>query len=168
MNTKKGKLFTLLVSFAVILLLSGVDQLIKFFVERDLKPVGSVVVIKNVLAFTYVKNDGAMMGFLGGNVSFLAVFSLLIIIALFCFIVFGKLRVSIPYICIVTILSGGIGNVIDRIFRGYVVDYIEALFVQFYVFNFADMLITCSCITLIIYEIYKAVIEARDRRKANA
>ena len=51
-------------------------------------------------------------------------------------------------------MSGGLGNIVDRVFRGYVIDYIEVLFVDFYIFNFADCLITVAAFLLIFYQIY--------------
>ena len=66
------------------------------------------------------------------------------------------------YCCIIAIVSGGIGNIIDRVVRGYFVDFIEFLFVDFYVFNFADCLITVGAFLIIGYEIYDII---KDRKK---
>ena len=56
----------------------------------------------------------------------------------------------------------GIGNLIDRVFRGFVVDYIETLFIEFAIFNFADILVTCSAVVLIVWMIYDVY---RDSKK---
>ena len=60
------------------------------------------------------------------------------------------------------IISGGLGNLIDRIFKGYVVDFIDVQFADFAVFNFADILVTVGAIALMIYIIVDMV---RDRKK---
>ena len=61
-------------------------------------------------------------------------------------------------------ISGGLGNIIDRIFRGYVIDYIEVLFVDFYIFYFADCLVTCAAVALIINQIYEIIIENKAKK----
>lgn len=158
------KIKTLVISFLVIISLSGIDQLIKYFVERDLKPVGSVTVLKGILAFTYVQNNGAMMGLFNGGVIPLTVISFVILAGLIVYICMGKAKINVSYVCVIAMISGGIGNIIDRIARGYVVDYIEALFVDFYVFNFADMLVTCSCFIIVGYEIYQIIAEQKKKK----
>ena len=65
-----------------------------------------------------------------------------------------KIKFGVEYVCIALIIAGGAGNLIDRVFRGFVVDYIEPLFIDFAIFNFADILVTCSAIVLIIWTIY--------------
>ena len=67
----------------------------------------------------------------------------------------------------VLIISGGLGNLIDRIFRGSVIDYIEPLFVNFAVFNFADCLVTVGAAILIVYLIYDLVKSVRKSDKAS-
>ena len=98
------------------------------------------------------------MGMMSGKtvtMTLLAVICLLVI----TFVIFsGKIKFGVDYCCIVLMMSGGLGNIIDRIFRGYVIDYIEVLFVDFYIFNFADCLVTCAAFIMIgnqIYGIYK-------------
>ena len=60
--------------------------------------------------------------------------------------------------------AGGLGNIIDRVFRGYVIDYIEVLFVDFYIFNFADCLVTCSAFLIVFYEIYSVYREYKTKK----
>lgn len=138
--------------------LVSVDQIIKYFVDLYLKPIGSVTVISKVLQLSYYENDGAMMGMMNGKTLTMTVLAV-ICLAVIGFVIFsGKIKFGIDYCCIVLMMSGGLGNIIDRIFRGYVIDYIEVLFVDFYIFNFADCLVTCAAILMIcnqIYEIYK-------------
>ena len=71
-------------------------------------------------------------------------------------------------VCLVLIIAGGVGNVIDRILYGYVVDFIEPLFIDFAVFNFADCCITVGAFMIIFYEIYELITEKKKKAKKNA
>ena len=153
-SAAKIKLYSVLAMIALVV----IDQIIKFLVDIYLKPIGSVAVISKVLQFSYYENDGAMMGLMSGRTLTMTILAVLCL-AVIAFVIFsGKVRFGIDYCCIVLMMSGGLGNIIDRIFRGYVIDYIEVLFVDFYIFNFADCLVTCAAILMIcnqIYEIFK-------------
>ena len=71
-------------------------------------------------------------------------------------------------ICIPLLIAGGLGNLIDRIALGYVIDYIQVLCVDFPIFNFADCLVTCSAIALIVYLIYDLIADMRREKKAKS
>ena len=147
-----------LIVFLITALIVGVDQLIKYFVDLYLKPVEVVDFIPKVLQFRYLENDGAMMGFMNGRTELMTVLSIICFIVVATLLFMGKFKNKVDYISLVLIISGGLGNIIDRLFRGYVIDYIEVLFVDFYVFNFADCLVTVGAFLLLfnqIYQIYK-------------
>ena len=149
--------------------LVSVDQIIKYFVDLYLKPVGSVTVISKVLQLSYYENDGAMMGMMNGKTLTMTVLAVICLVVIAFVIFSGKIKFGVDYCCIVLMMSGGLGNIIDRIFRGYVIDYIEVLFVDFYIFNFADCLVTCAAILMIcnqIYGIYKEN-KAKKEKAAN-
>ena len=154
-------------------LLTACDQIIKYFVNLKLNPAlptcnhpdGTFTLIPNVLRLSYCENDGAMMGMMKGKTTVMIIAALLIL-AVLCFVVFSKkLKPGFLYVCIVGITAGGLGNIIDRIFRGFVIDYIEVLFVDFYVFNFADCLVTCCAFLIMFYEIYELVKESREKKE---
>ena len=142
------------ISLVSVILLIIADQIIKHFVCLYLKPIGSINIIPKILSFTYVENDGAMFGMMSGKIGIMTVLAVICAVGILFLLFSGKLGYSFEYVLILLMFSGGIGNIIDRIARGFVVDYIEVLFVDFYVFNFADCLITCSAILIIIYQIY--------------
>lgn len=151
-----------ILSLISIALLVGIDQIIKYFVDLYLRPVGSTLVIPGVLQLSYYENDGAMMGMLSGKIALMTAFAVVCLIAV-CYILYsGKLGYGIDFWCVVFVTAGGVGNLIDRVFRGYVIDYIEVLFVDFYIFNFADCLVTCAAIAIIISQLYQLI---RDSRK---
>ena len=146
--------------YSIILMLSlvSIDQIIKYYIDLYLKPIGSVTVINKVLQLSYYENDGAMMGMMNGKTLTMTILAVICLVVIAFVIFSGKVKFGIDYCCIVLMMSGGLGNIIDRIFRGYVIDYIEVLFVDFYIFNFSDCLVTCAAILMIcnqIYEIYK-------------
>lgn len=152
-------------SVIAMVILVTVDQIIKLFVDYYLKPVGSVTVINNVLQLSYYENDGAMMGLMSGKTVVMTVLAL-ICLGVISFVIFsGKIKFGVDYCCIVLMMSGGLGNIIDRIIRGYVIDYIEVLFIDFYIFNFADCLVTVAAVLLIINQIYETVKENKLKKE---
>ena len=155
-------------SLITILGLVGIDQIIKYYVDLYLKPIGSVNVIEKVLQFSYYENDGAMMGLMNGKTLTMTVLALICLVIIVFVIFSGKIKFGIDYCCIVLMISGGLGNIIDRIFRGYVIDYIEVLFVDFYIFNFADCLVTCAAIVMICNQIYEIIKENKAKKEKNA
>ncbi|MBQ7579738.1 MAG: signal peptidase II [Clostridia bacterium] len=149
-----------LITAVSIITLCAVDQLIKLAVKNYLLPLGSVVIIPRVLELKYVENTGAAFGSMSNNTFALSVFTSALIIACLVALFSGKVKDKVLRVCLVMIVSGGMGNLLDRMFRGtkffcgYVIDYINLLFVDFAVFNFADCLITVGCFVLIFYVLF--------------
>ena len=67
-------------------------------------------------------------------------------------------------ICIPMIIAGGLANTIDRVYRGFVVDYIQTLFVDFPVYNFADILVVCGAFLLAGYLVYEIIMDEKAKR----
>ena len=153
-----------IVTILLIASLVGIDQLIKFLVVNQLQPIGEKMLIPGFIQLHYVENDGAMMGLMQGKTTFMIIAAAAVLIILFALIFSKKIKFGFLYICLVMVVSGGIGNIIDRIFRGFVVDYIEVLFVDFYVFNFADCLVTVSAFLIIGYEIYDLFKDSKRKK----
>ncbi len=151
------------VTLMIIGLLTCVDQLIKVAVLKHLKPVGSKVLISGFFRLRYVENTGAIFGSLESKTIILIIFTSIIVLVSLFLILSKKIKPGFMYACLVLIVSGGIGNLIDRIFRGFVVDYLEPLFVDFAIFNFADCLVTVGAFSMMGYLIYDMV---KDSRKA--
>lgn len=142
-----------------------VDQVIKYFVVAYLKPIEYFNVIENILRFRYVENTGAVFGSFATHTLFLTIFSVLLLGFVIYFFVTNKNKSKLMSFCLLLMISGGIGNIIDRIRLHYVVDYIEPLFVDFAVFNFADCCITIGAFTLIIYLIVDLVNDIKKEKK---
>ena len=148
-----------------VLVLTGADQLLKVLVVRHLKDSDPLVLIPKVLQLHYTENDGAMMGMLQGKTTLMVLLALVVFVVLLYVIFSKKIRFGLVYCALVGVLAGGLGNLIDRIFRGFVVDYIEVLFVRFYIFNFADCLITVGAFAIIIYELYDLVRQRKTQKE---
>ena len=156
-----------LISLSAIAVLTAADQIIKYFVLLYLKPVGSVSVINGFLEWNYVENTGAAFGSFSGNTALLSVITAVIIIAGIAAIILKKINNKFLLVTATVIIAGGLGNLIDRIFRGYVVDFIKVLFIDFPVFNFADILVTCGSFMLIIYLIIDIYKDSRKKSKGD-
>ncbi|NLO45725.1 MAG: signal peptidase II [Clostridiales bacterium] len=140
------------------------DRLIKIAAETSLKGSADYPKIDGFLALRYVENTGAAFGILSGRTKLLALFTGLVLLAGTILLMIGKIKDNLLFAAAVLIVSGGLGNFYDRVFVGYVVDYIELLFVKFAVFNFADCLITVGSALVIIYIIIDAARDAKRKR----
>lgn len=163
MKTNKISIIGLVTALAIVVLV-GIDQLTKYFVVTNLKPIGQKMLIPGFIQLNYVENTGAMMGMLGGRTTLMIILAFIVLAVLFALIITKKIRFGFLYCCIIAIASGGIGNIIDRVARGYVVDFFEFLFVDFYVFNFADCLITVGAFLIVFYEIYDIIKEQKAKK----
>ena len=126
------------------------DQITKYLVLANIPLHGYVQAIPGLFCFTYVQNDGAAFSMLRGQQWLFAVLFVLLTAAII--FEFRKKKMGFNTFerwCIVAIWAGGLGNMIDRVRLGYVVDMIEVEFITFPVFNVADCFITCGCVLLI-------------------
>ena len=123
--------------------LVGIDQAIKLWATQYLAPVEAITVIPHVVELRFVLNQGMAFSLLSGKQLFLiaatSVALLLVAYALF----FRSRGKYLQQAALILVLGGGIGNLIDRVLNGEVVDYINLLFMRFAVFNFADI---CVCV----------------------
>lgn len=141
---KKGTIKLLIIVFILILF----DQITKYIVSSLLMN-NSLILIKNFLKFSYVENEGAAFGILRGNLLFLIVISIFLIYYIIKEIKSNKNNGIIYAYSL--ILSGALGNLIDRVFRGYVIDFISFTFFkrEMAIFNVADSYITIGAFLLI-------------------
>lgn len=136
----------------LVIAIAVADQLIKLAVLDSSLVSGQVfTVIDNFLQFRYVENTGAAFSLFEDKTALLAVFSALVMAVGFYILIARKLKSKVLVASVVMIMGGGLGNLIDRIRLQFVVDYIEALFVDFPVFNFADCFITVGEFILVGY-----------------
>lgn len=127
-----------------------IDQIIKYFVNTNLKPVGSVDVIPNLFSLSYVENRGAAFGMLADARWIFIVFTVIVTAVFIVVVIKNRINSKLFAASAILIIGGGIGNLIDRIFLGYVIDYLSLSFFP-PVCNFADYCITVGAVLLIIY-----------------
>ena len=128
-----------------------IDRLTKALVSATMKLGQSIPVIENIFHITFKTNDGAAFSILSGRVSFLIIATLLIIGALVAFILVKKPKSKIFGIAVSLIISGALGNLADRIALGHVIDFLDARFIDFPIFNVADICVVCGAALFCIY-----------------
>lgn len=144
--------------------IAAADQLIKIAVLNSSLVSGEVsTVIDGFLQWRYVENTGAAFSLFTGKTALLSVFTAVVLLVGFYLIFAKKIKSKVALASVVMLMGGGLGNLIDRVFRHFVVDYIEVLFIDFPVFNFADCFVTVGEFLLVGYLIYDIV---RDYKKA--
>lgn len=127
------------------------DQVVKYITVTNLPLYGHADFLPGFLGFTYVRNTGAAFSSFEGMQWLFAVIFLMFTLA----ILYEYFKKPMGFTtferwCIAAIYGGGLGNMVDRIRLGYVVDMIQTEFMEFPVFNVADCFITCGCIALLI------------------
>ncbi len=141
----------------IVICIIALDQLSKYWVINNIGLTDSITVIPKVIDFVYVKNTGAAFSFLADKtygIVLLSLISVAFCVAVVWFMIKRKPSSKLLTISLALMLSGAFGNVIDRIFKGYVVDFIETTFIKFPVFNIADIAITCGAALVIIYVLF--------------
>ena len=124
------------------------DQLSKLAVRAAL-PLGMHrILLPGVLALNHVENSGAAFSVLSGHGWIISLVTGALILGVGAYLFLGKARGKGMRIALCLVLSGGLGNLIDRLCSGTVTDFVEVLFVRFAVFNLADVCITCGAILL--------------------
>ena len=133
--------------FCLTFFLVLIDFISKMLVEKYLKHRIGINIIKNVLGFRYIENTGAAFGILKNQRFF---FVIITIIAFFfvgyCF--FASKKNQINKTALVFVFAGTLGNFLDRIFKGYVIDFIDILPTDFPIFNFADVFLVSGLFAL--------------------
>ena len=141
------------------------DQITKWQALTKLKPIKNTVVIKGFLDFTFVENRGAAFGILSGKRVFFIL--LTVVVAAGIIYSFYKLPKTKEYnwlkCGLVLVLSGAIGNVIDRAVRGYVVDFLEVTFIKWPVFNLADIYVVVGACFILFLSLF--VIKEEEKKE---
>ena len=129
----------------------AVDQWTKYLTVANIALYQDIEFIPGFLGLTYVQNTGAAFSSFEGQQWLFA----LIFVGFTAAILWEYYKSPMPFTkfdrwCIAAIYGGGLGNMIDRVRLGYVVDMIETKFMRFPVFNVADCFITCGCIAMMV------------------
>ena len=143
--------FNLLAAAALI----GIDQAIKLWATNVLQPIGAMPLIPHVVELRFVLNPGMAFSLLSGKQLFLIIATSIALIFVAYGLFFRSRGRYLQQAALLLILAGGIGNLIDRIFRdGLVVDYLDVKLFHFAVFNFADCCVVVGVVLLAWYLLF--------------
>ena len=144
-------------------LLAAADQLFKIIVMNTLKPDKSVDILGGLINFQYLENRGMAVGMLQNFRWIFIAFTLAIIAGTIVYMIKVKPKNKLLLTSLSLIIGGAVGNLIDRIFLGYVVDFIQLSFFS-PVCNFADYCVTIGTVLLLIYIIF--VTEREEKKQS--
>ncbi|MBQ2378387.1 MAG: signal peptidase II [Clostridia bacterium] len=151
-------LFWILITVGVVVL----DQITKWLAVEYLIPVRTLPIIKDALHLTYVENPGAAFGMMQNSRWIFLLVSTVAIIAIIIYLIKFAPKNKLALLSLAFILGGGIGNMIDRVALGYVVDFIDFRLINFAVFNVADSFVCVGAALLIIYVLF---IEGKENKR---
>lgn len=157
------------ISLAVAAVLVGIDQLTKRLVATYIKPQHSVNLIsidgREWLNLTYQENTGAAFSILRDKQLFLIILTSIIILGVIILILTKRVKKRAYIWSFSLIVSGGIGNLIDRIIYNYVIDFIDLRIIKFAVFNFADICAVLGTSLLILFYIMEEIKNYKEKKK---
>ncbi len=149
MDLKKF-LQTKLPPLLLIALAVALDQWSKALVVDHLKPIYTFPIIKDIFHFTYATNRGAAFSMLADHPWVFMLISTVAIIGMLVYLFIGKNLTALVRYPLAAVIGGGIGNMIDRVAVGYVVDFIDVRAINFAIFNVADCFVTVGAVLLFI------------------
>ena len=148
----KHKMIHVIVDVVIMGLLIALDQFTKYLAVLNLKDKPDLILIDRVFVLQYLENRGAAFGIMQNMKYFFLVVAL--IMTAFVLYALIKLPENKKYIlmeiCLLLIGAGAVGNMIDRVFNEYVVDFFYFVLINFPIFNVADIYVTVACVVLII------------------
>ena len=139
------------------IILLCIDQISKLLVVNLLTKTDSITIIKNFFYLTYINNDGAAISILVGKRIFLILIAVLVIVMLIRYIKKNNIQNKLELVSISLIIGGSLGNLMDRVVRGYVIDFLDFKIFNynFPIFNLADTFIVIGVFLLLLKEIRK-------------
>ena len=144
-----------LVTLLSLLALVSIDQITKIWAASDLAVNGPVSVIEGVFEFRYCENTGVAFSLLEDQRWLFIPLSILISAVMLLILYRSPLRRHFLFSCVcVLIAAGGIGNLIDRIVYGYVIDFLYFRLINFPIFNFADCCVSVGAVLLFVFFLF--------------
>ena len=139
------------------IILLCIDQISKLLVVNLLTKTNSITIIKNFFYLTYINNDGAAFSILVGKRIFLILIAVLVIVMLIRYIKKNNIQNKLELVSLALIIGGSLGNLMDRVVRGYVIDFLDFKIFNynFPIFNLADTFIVIGVILLLLKELRK-------------
>ena len=154
----------IIIPIIIATILAVIDQFTKYLIIKNVELHKEIPLIGDVLVISHIHNSGAAWGSLSGKIPFLLLITAIVTIGI-CYIyknIIDNPKYMPIKVCLVAIMGGAIGNLIDRIRLGYVTDFIYFKIINFPLFNFADICVTVSVFVLIFLFIFKYKSEDLD------
>ena len=162
----KSKKWSYILIASIIVIGVAIDLITKIIFENYFESHSDdITVIPDFFIFTFVKNTGAAYGMFSGNTVALTIVSIVMIIAFVVYDVFNHSNSVLYVLGFSFVVSGAIGNLIDRIFLGYVRDFINIKLFNF-IFNVADIFVTIGMILFVIYLVISIIKEEKVKKNA--
>ena len=155
-NKNNSKAISMVINCIWIILLIVLDQITKLFAIAHLKNIDYISLIRGVFELRYLENRGAAFGMMQNMKVIFVIIALLMLM----FVIFALLKLPdnkryLPLrIIMILIGAGAVGNLIDRLFRGFVVDFFYFSLIDFPIFNVADIYVSVSCILLVVLVLF--------------
>ena len=144
-----------LVTLLSLLTLVGFDQFTKIWAASELAVNGPIVVVEGAFEFRYCENTGVAFSLLEDQRWLFIPLSILISVVMLLMLYRSPLRRRFLFSCVcVLIAAGGIGNLIDRIVYGYVIDFLYFKLINFPIFNFADCCVSIGAVLLFVFFLF--------------
>lgn len=147
----------MITTIIISIILLCIDQISKLLIVNLLTKTNSIAIIKNFFYLTYINNDGAAFSILVGKRVLLILIAVLVIVMLILYIKKNNIQNKLELVSISLIIGGSLGNLIDRVVRGYVIDFLDFKIFNynFPIFNLADTFIVIGVFLLLLKEIRK-------------
>jgi len=169
---KKRTVLVYVLSVVLSIVLAGIDQFTKYLAVEYVKPVETISLLKfgdtEWLNLTYCENTGMSFSLLEGQTILLILMPILLIGLIEWYVFSGHAGRTDHIIAAAVVAGGGFGNLIDRAFQGYVVDFIDVRIINFAIFNFADICAVCGGIYFCILLVADEFGEGKDKKKKAA
>ncbi len=144
----------MVITFIAIVVMVLIDQISKHLIVQNMVLGDSVTVIPNLLNFTYSHNDGMALGIGSENFRWVFICVTVLVCGILIYLMFRpEFKNKLYFSSVALIVGGGIGNLIDRVLNGYVVDFLALSFFP-PICNFADYCVTAGTICLVVYIIF--------------
>lgn len=144
----------------------GLDQYFKLWTVINIPMRGSRPLLPGILGLTYVHNPGASWGILSGRTGFLLAVTAIACLGIFLAILLKKPASPMGRLSLAMVLGGAVGNAVDRLILGYVVDMFQTQFMDFPIFNVADVFIVCGGCLFCLYILLDERRERLEKKRA--
>lgn len=140
--------------FAGVLLITVFDQIAKLLVVNHLMPVDTIPLVFDVFHLTYCENPGAGFGIFAEHTELLSILTIAIVATVIGYVIKKRPESKCLVVALTFMVGGAVGNLVDRIRLGYVVDFFDFRWIHFPIFNVADCFVTVGAVLFAVYILF--------------